>query len=128
MKKRVILLAILASCTLWMCTDNEFENHKEKNVGLLDRSAMRGHVLLPPDSADTLCSTLVTAIPGVGGCNVLLQAGDSTTLNPLNPHPQFVLGSQYLIGYRHENRSSICMMGQVVRLLCVQPADSTSVK
>jgi hypothetical protein len=126
--KRTMLLAMFAVCafTLWMCSETEFDN-SNNSVHSLDARDPSSFTNISLDSADTVCATLVTAIPGIGGCPVLLQTNDSTKLNPLQPHQSLVVGHQYLIGYEYRDQPSLCAMGKLIQLTCIQPADSTNV-
>ena len=78
------------------------------------------------EDATPNCSTLVTVrdLTGLDGCRMVLELSDGQRLEPLGsvwqaytPHD----GEKLYIAYELESAVSICMVGETVRLTCIQP-------
>lgn len=97
--------------------------------------------------ATSPCSTPATVrdLSGLDGCGYVFELNDGTRLEPFfsplfcgtpplpkevteNPlyNFQFEDGKKVLISYEPVDAASICMVGQTVKILCIQEVDSTA--
>ncbi|WP_303311993.1 hypothetical protein [Hymenobacter sp. BT730] len=72
------------------------------------------------------CTTLVTVrdLTGLDGCRMVLELSDGQRLEPLGPVWQAYTPhdeEKLYIAYELESAVSICMVGETVRLTCIQP-------
>lgn len=72
------------------------------------------------------CSTPVTVrdLTGLDGCRMVLELSNGKRLEPLGPVWQAYTphdGEKLYIAYELESAVSICMVGETVRLTCIQP-------
>ncbi|AIZ64226.1 hypothetical protein PK28_11990 [Hymenobacter sp. DG25B] len=83
------------------------------------------------EEAAPACATLVTVrdLTGLDGCRMVLELEDGQRLEPhgsawqaYTPHD----GEQLYVAYEYDSMVSICMVGETVRITCIQPASTSS--
>ncbi|GAA4369442.1 hypothetical protein GCM10023185_43030 [Hymenobacter saemangeumensis] len=77
------------------------------------------------------CAMLVTVrdLTGLDGCGKVLVLADGTRLEPTGAvwtNFPSADGQRVLVGYRPVAGGSICMVGQLVEVTCIRPANSNN--
>lgn len=75
-----------------------------------------------PECENTVAGTLVDKT-GLDGCSMVIQVGDNEFLEPINLNELNIdirEGVQIEFSYDEVDAATICMMGQAVRITCVE--------